>query len=96
MLRVTPFANAVAVVMAFLYLLCALVSAVAPEALIGFVQPWVHAVDLDLLMPRSWTFTASGFGLGLVTFTLSAWLVAAACAWLYNRFAGRIADAEIA
>ena len=80
-----PAANAVTTVGLALYLLCAVVAIVAPDLLIGFFQPWLHGLRLDPLRPAGTWFQFGDFVTGLITWGLSAWLVTAAIAWLYNR-----------
>ncbi len=84
-LRVTALANAATVVAVAAYVICGVLSAVAPDARIWLFQPWLHGLSLVPLRPDGPWFQPGEFALGLVTFGGSVWLVTAAIAGLYNR-----------
>jgi hypothetical protein len=84
---VTALANAVATVGAVAYLICATLSLVAPDLLLGIFQTWAHGISVEALRPTSIGFSAGAFAIGLVTFSAAVWLATAATAWLYNRWA---------
>lgn len=88
-LEPVPLANAAAAVAAAGYLLCALVSILAPELLITFFRPWFHGFALEALRPAGAWFQLSDFVSGLITFTATTWLALAAFAWLYNAWVRR-------
>ncbi len=83
---VVALANAVAVVAIVLYLACALLSFVAPDLYLGIVQSWVHAISITPLRAGG-GFELGQFLFGLVTFAAVTWVVTAAIAWLYDRWA---------
>ncbi len=85
-LATVPLANAATVVGVIAYLICAAVAIVAPDALLGFFQPWFHGLTLDPLRPAGPWFQPGQALLGLVTFGVSVWLWVAATAALYNTF----------
>lgn len=84
---VTALANAAATVGAVAYLICATLSLVAPDLLLGIFQTWAHGISVEALRPTSIGFSAGAFAIGLVTFSAAVWLATAATAWLYNRWA---------
>jgi hypothetical protein len=88
MLRVSAFANSLAAISAVAVVVCAIFSALVPDVVIGVAQTWVHTLNLELA--RS-TMPANPVSLvtGLVTFTILAWIWAAAWAWLYNKLSAR-------
>ncbi len=83
---VVPLANAATVVGESLYVLCRLVSVVAPDLLVWLFQPWFHGLTLDTFRPE---FRPDEFALGFVTFGVFVWLVVFATGLLYNTWPGR-------
>lgn len=85
MIRMVPFANAVAAVTAIFYVLCGVLAAAAPDLYAAIARTWVHAMDVSVLFPDGTTVGIGSSILGLVTITAAAWLTAALLAMLYNR-----------
>lgn len=85
MIRMVPFANAVAAVVAIFYVLCGVLAAAAPDLYAAIVRTWVHAMDIAVLFPKGTNVGIGSSLLGLVTITAAAWLTAALLATLYNR-----------
>lgn len=86
MLKATAFAHAVTLVMAVFYLICALLSSLAPQVLFRILQSWIHTVDLNALK----TLSPMPLGLlvyGLVTLSLVTWVTTYVTIELYNRLA---------
>lgn len=88
MLRIVPFATALAAISAVCYLIGVLIALVAPGAFMALMQSWflVNLAGLGALV------TVPGFIVGLVTITAGAWLFGAALAALYNL----LSQAEVA
>lgn len=84
-MKEVPFANALAVVSAGAYALCALLFLSAPQAILGLFQSWFHGIDLLSLGTRS--VTLNGFIFGLISLVVVAWVFGYAWAWVYNKLA---------
>ncbi|GBD20790.1 hypothetical protein HRbin28_01238 [bacterium HR28] len=88
-LATVPLANAAATVALAAYLICAVLSALAPGVLVWFFQPWLHGLSLEPLRPAGTWFRPAEFVIGLITFPAAVWLTTAAIAALYNTWAHR-------
>lgn len=80
----TASANAVAVTIAFIYIVCALTVVVAPEFSMAVAQSWFHGIDIATI--RAYNISAGSFVLGIVTATAGGWIVGYVFASLYNTF----------
>lgn len=78
-------ANAFAITMAVVYIICAAWTILNRASFMSFVGVWVHGVDLSAL-PYSQP-TLSGLVVGLVTATVAAWISGYLFAWLYKKLA---------
>lgn len=87
MARTVALANAITTVAAALYVLCALTAKLAPDFLLSFFQTWFHGVELSAVTTGP-AITAASFGVGLVSFSVFAWVVTAATSALYNLWGG--------
>lgn len=85
-LEIIPFGSAVAIVALAGYLICTVLAAINMNLIVALFQPWFHGVVLATSASSPVGFALGPFLLGLVTFTVTAWIVAAATAALYNRF----------
>lgn len=85
MLKTGTFANALALAMGVFYVLCALLSAVAPDLFRSIGQAWIHSYNLSAIPADS--LTASGFVWGLVTSVVTAWIFGYLLGWFYNKLA---------
>lgn len=83
MLKAKPFANALAITMAVVYIICRVLAAVAPGLLRWIAQSWVHTYDLSAIPAGSTTF--GGFLGGLITAVIASWLFGYLFAWIYNK-----------
>jgi hypothetical protein len=83
-LEVIPLANAAAVVALAAYVICAALSFVAPDLLMGVLQSWAHSLALEPLRTTGPSFRPIELVVGLVTFGGTVWLATAAVARLYN------------
>ena len=79
-LKELGLANAFAVLGAVYYLVCFTVALFAPDLYKSIAQSWMHMIDLE----RVWRAAPGGFWLGIVSFTLSAWISGWLLAKIYN------------
>ncbi|MBM2826539.1 MAG: hypothetical protein HW403_603 [Dehalococcoidia bacterium] len=83
-LEVVPMANAVTVVALLVYVLCRVLSLVAPEVLATVARSWFHGLAVGT---APWPgFQGGEFLLGLVTIGIFAWVTTASTAWLYKQW----------
>ncbi len=78
-------AHALATTTIIVYIACALFFILAPDLSIAITKTWFHGIDISSIDARS--NTMSSFVLGLVSASISAWLVGYLYALLYNSFA---------
>lgn len=83
-LAVVALASAATLVAAAAYVVCLVLSLVAPDLLLSILQSWAHSVSLAPLRAESTTFQVGPALVGLLTFSGFIWLTTAATAWLYN------------
>ena len=86
MIKSTVLANASATVVGAGYVICRLVSVVAPNILSNIGQSWFHTVNLESVRTTS-SMPMSTFILGLISSIVVTWVAAYATAELYNRWA---------
>jgi len=84
--QAVPLAAAATVVALVGYLICRIVSVIAPGFLVWFLEPWFHGVMLQPLIPSISTFQPTEFVIGLLTFSVTVWLTVFVFARLYNRW----------
>lgn len=77
-------ANAAGLVIAGLYVVCRVLVGLFPDWMFNVGQSWFHGIELTKL--GSWNLTAENFILGIVTASVSAWLVGWCFAHCYNIF----------
>ncbi|MCL5797354.1 MAG: DUF5676 family membrane protein [Patescibacteria group bacterium] len=78
-------ANAAAVTVAALYVVCRLAVSLFPDLAMSVAQSWFHGLELSKV--SGWNLSMGSFILGLVTSTVSAWLIGYVFASAYNYFA---------
>lgn len=81
-------ANAAAVTVAFIAVVCAVAIILAPELSLGIAQSWFHGIDLEKVR----TAVNPSFGsilYGWITATIGGWIVGYVFASAYNTFAGK-------
>lgn len=86
MLKPKAFANAITTVFVVSYVICRLISFIAPDLLFNIAGSWFHGMNLEAIKAT----TPMGFGTfssGVVTFGAYVWVATFASASLYNRFA---------
>ena len=82
-LNVTAWANASAVVVGVIYVVCALLVAIFPDGMKIVATSWFHGMDLSVL----WTGAPrSNYVLGLLTAVGGSWLTGWLFTWVYNKF----------
>lgn len=77
-------ANAAGVTTAVIYVACRLLVGVFPDFMFSLAQSWLHGVQLTRM--STWNLTTGAFIFGLVSSTVSAWLVGYLFAIVYNQF----------
>lgn len=77
-------ANALALTTAVVYVICRILVSVFPDSMIQIAQSWFHTIGLNTL--SGWNLSAGSFILGLVSSSLSAWLIGYIFASFYNYF----------
>ncbi|MBI5358886.1 hypothetical protein HZB69_04645 [Candidatus Amesbacteria bacterium] len=78
-------ANALAITFAVIFVVCRVLVGIFPDLMFTIAQSWLHGVDLA--QKSSWDLTAQSFVLGLVSASVSAWLVGFLFASVSNYFA---------
>lgn len=85
MLKEVPFANALAVVMGVVYIVCRLLVGIAPDLFRSIAQSWFHGYDLSTIPVAPLTF--GGFLVGLITAVVATWIFGYLLVWTYNKLA---------
>lgn len=78
-------ANAAAVTVATLYIVCRIAVSIFPDLAMSVAQSWFHGLELSKV--SGWNLSVGSFILGLVTSAGGAWLVGYVFANTYNYFA---------
>ena len=86
MLKPVPFANAAAVVVAVVYVICRLLVGMMPNGMFNLMRTWVHTVNLEGLQMVG-SLSLGSFIWGLIVMVVMVWLVVYATIVLYNSFA---------
>lgn len=84
-MELSPFRVGIAMTMTFavISLVCTAAVYLFPQATVGFVNAWVHGLDLTLIVTdKPWTF--GGLAYGLLGVTLTGFLVGVLFAVCYN------------
>lgn len=77
-------ANAVAATTTIVYVACRALVGFFPEISMNIARSWFHGIDISKI--SAWNLSAESFILGIVSATISAWLVGYLFAKLYNYF----------
>lgn len=80
----TVTANAVAATTAVVFVSCRTLVGFFPDAFFAIAQSWFHGIQLSKL--DAFDLTLSSFVLGLVSASVTAWLIGYLFAWTYNWF----------
>lgn len=86
MLKPKAFANAITIVFVVAYVICGLISFIAPDLLFSIAGSWFHGMNLEAIKAT----TPMGLGtfiFGVVTFAGYVWFLTFSGASLYNKFA---------
>lgn len=86
MLNAKAFANASTVVALVLYVVCRVVSLIAPDFLFSIAKSWFHTFNMDTLKGTT-PLEAGTFLFGGVSLAVLTWVTAYATIALYNRWA---------
>ena len=79
--------NTLAVTTLIIYVLCRLLVGLFPDTFFTIAESWFHGIALSKL--DTWSLTASSFILGIVSSTITAWLIGYILAQVYNYFMKR-------
>jgi hypothetical protein len=82
-LAVVSLASAAAIVAAVAYVVCLVISLVAPDLLLAIFQTWAHSISVASLQTTP-SFQAGPALVGLLTWSGFVWLTTAGTAALYN------------
>lgn len=77
-------ANAIAATTAIVYVFCRILVGLFPDLSFAIAQFWFHGIALSRL--NSWNLTTESFILGIVSSTITAWIVGYIFANIYNYF----------
>jgi len=77
-------ANAVAVSVAIIFVLCRIAVALFPDLAMAVAQSWFHGLEISKV--SGWNLSLDAFIIGLITSTIGAWLVGYLFAIVYNYF----------
>lgn len=80
----TVTANAAAATTAVVFVVCRVLIGLFPDLSFTIARSWFHGIELTRL--GSWNLTASSFVLGIVSATITAWVIGYLFAFLYNWF----------
>lgn len=86
MLNAKAFANASTVVSVGLYVVCRVVSLVAPDFLFSIAKSWFHTLSVDSLKGTA-PMDIATFIFGGVSLAVLAWITSYTTIVLYNRWA---------
>lgn len=88
MLNAKAFAHAVTIVTVVFYLICWVLSTVAPDLILGLATSWGHTLNLEAIKSLApMTITSAIYG--LVSISVLAWLTTYAMIWLYTKLVKR-------
>lgn len=85
MLNAKAFANAVTIVTAVFYIICAALSYFAPDLIFSISRSWMHTVSLESVK-TAFNPDLGTLIWGIVTISVLSWITAYATIYLYNSF----------
>lgn len=85
MLNAKAFANAATAVTAVFYLICALLSFVAPDFVFGLAKSWIHTMSLESAR-AAFVPDLTSLVYGIVSISIVTWVTTYALIALYNRW----------
>ncbi len=77
-------ANAAGLTTAVVYVVCRVLVGLFPDWFFSMAQSWFHGIELQKL--GTWNLTLENFIFGVVTATITAWLIGWCFAHCYNMF----------
>lgn len=85
MLNAKAFANAVTLVIAVFYIVCAALSFIAPDLIFSISRSWMHTINLESVK-APFNPDLGTLVWGIVTISVVAWVTTYATIYLYNSF----------
>ncbi len=76
-------ANALALTGGIFYVACRLLVGIFPDLMYRVAQSWFHG--MGIAKSSSWNISLESFFVGLISFTVTAWLTGYLFAWIYNK-----------
>lgn len=86
MLNSKAFANAATIVAAVFYIICLVISVIAPDLLFSVANSWMHSINLEPIKALSAPSAGSQVW-GFITISGLTWITTYITIELYNRFA---------
>lgn len=86
MLNTKAFANAATVVMAVFYVICAVLSYLAPDLIFSISRSWMHTINIESIK-STFTPDVGTLAWGLLSLAVVTWITTYGTIWLYNRLA---------
>lgn len=83
-MKAYPIPNALAATTAIIFVACRILVGLFPDAFFAVAQSWFHGIQLSRL--DSWNLTVSSFILGLISSTITAWVVGFLFVKVYKLF----------
>ncbi|MDP3998714.1 MAG: DUF5676 family membrane protein [bacterium] len=83
-MKITPFANSLALASVVFYLACALLAIVVSDFLLGMFQSWLHGINVTQLATTQRSF--GSFLFGLISLAVVAWIFGYVLAWFYEKW----------
>lgn len=77
--------NALAVTTAIVYVACRVLVGIFPDTAITLAQSWFHGIELSKL--GGWNLTTQAFILGIISSTVTAWIIGYIFMKVYRLFA---------
>lgn len=78
-------ANAAAATIAIVYLVCRFLVGLFPDLMMSIAKSWFHGIDITKI--SGWNLSIESFIIGIISASISAWLVGYLFASVYNYFA---------
>mgnify|MGYP001589630869 CR=1 FL=1 len=76
--------NALAVTTVIIYVLCRVLVGLFPDISFAIAQSWFHGIEIS--KSGAWNLTMSSFLLGLISSTITAWIVGYIFTKVYRSF----------
>ena len=73
MIKKYSIPNALAATTAIVYVICRVLVGLFPDASFAIAQSWFHGIELGRL--GAWNLTAQSFILGIISSTVTAWVI---------------------